>query len=277
MYDLIILGGGPGGTRAAELAAKAGLKTVVVEMDRLGGTCLNRGCIPTKAYYAALVGGRVSREEMWEYREGIVKKLGDGISTLMKMSGAEILRGKGKIASAGETKIVEVETADGKKMVEGRLLLLAPGARSLPLEFEGADLPGVLTGDWAVTEPDLWKYPDTEQVKSVGIIGAGVIAVEFAVAPWAHTVAGKILKILIELLSLTVLGVCLWLSLGLVERGMGSSSQALQITMGYVYMVVPVSFGMTILCALENLLRLLAGLVGMSVPPPAHTFAARAD
>ena len=58
---------------------------------------------------------------------------------------------------------------------------------------------------------------------------------------------------------------------------MGSSSQALQITMGYVYMVVPVSFGMTILCALENLLRLLAGLVGVSVPPPAHTFAARAD
>ena len=103
------------------------------------------------------------------------------------------------------------------------------------------------------------------------------IAVEFAVTPWAHTAAGKILKILIELLSLTVLGVCLWLSLGLVERGMGSSSQALQITMGYVYMVVPVSFGMTILCALENLLRLLAGLVGMSVPPPAHTFAARAD
>ncbi len=103
------------------------------------------------------------------------------------------------------------------------------------------------------------------------------IAVEFAVAPWAHTAAGKILKILIELLSLTVLSVCLWLSLGLVERGMGSSSQALQITMGYVYMVVPVSFGMTILCALENLLRLLAGLAGMSVPPPAHTFAARAD
>ena len=56
------------------------------------------------------------------------------------------------------------------------------------------------------------------------------IAVEFAVAPWAHTAAGKILKILIELLSLTVLSVCLWLSLGLVERGMGSSSQALQIT-----------------------------------------------
>lgn len=181
MYDLIILGGGPGGTRAAELASKAGLKTVLVEMDRLGGTCLNRGCIPTKAYYSALVGGRVSPEDMWNYREGIVKKLGEGISTLMKMSGAEILRGRGKIVSAGEPKILEVETADGIKRVEGRLLLLAPGARSLPLEFEGAHLPGVLTGDWAVTESDLWKYPETEGVKSVGIVGAGVIAVEFAV------------------------------------------------------------------------------------------------
>ncbi len=181
MYDLIVLGGGPGGTRAAELGAKAGLKTVLIEMDRLGGTCLNRGCIPTKAYYAALVGGRVFPEDMWNYREGIVKKLGEGISTLLKMSGAEILRGKGKIASAGETKIVEVETPDGTKRIEGRFLLLAPGARSLPLEFEGADLPGVLTGDWAVTEPNLWKYPETERVKSVGIVGAGVIAVEFAV------------------------------------------------------------------------------------------------
>lgn len=181
MYDLIILGGGPGGTKAAELAARAGLKTVVIEMDRLGGTCLNRGCIPTKAYYASLVGGRVPPEEMWSYREGIVKKLGDGISTLMKMSGAEILRGRGKIISAEGVKILEVETADGVKRVEGKRLLLAAGARSLPLEFEGADLPGVLTGDWAVTDPDLWKYPETEEVKSVAIIGAGVIAAEFAV------------------------------------------------------------------------------------------------
>ncbi len=96
------------------------------------------------------------------------------------------------------------------------------------------------------------------------------IAVEFAVAPWASTSAGKLLRVLIEILSLTVLCVCLWLSLGMVSRGMGTSSQALQITMGYVYLIVPLSFGVTIFCAIENLLRLLMVLAGIPVPPPAH-------
>ncbi len=103
------------------------------------------------------------------------------------------------------------------------------------------------------------------------------IAVEFAVTPWVHTTAGKILKILIEILSLFVLSVCLWLSFGLVERGMGTSSQALQITMGYIYLVVPVCFGVTILCALENLLRLLAAFAGIRVPQPAHEAATGVD
>ena len=94
------------------------------------------------------------------------------------------------------------------------------------------------------------------------------IAVEFAVAPWVNTMAGKVLKLLIEMLSLTVLSVCLWLSFGLVQRGMGTSSQALQITMGYVYMVVPVCFSLTILCSIENLLRLAMTVAGASVPPP---------
>jgi len=96
------------------------------------------------------------------------------------------------------------------------------------------------------------------------------IAVEFAVTPWAKTTAGKVLKILIEILSLFVLFVCFWLSLGLIERGMGTSSQALQITMGYIYLVVPICFGITILCAFENLLRFVADLIGVHVPPPAY-------
>lgn len=103
------------------------------------------------------------------------------------------------------------------------------------------------------------------------------IAVEFAVTPWVQTAAGQILKILIEILSLFVLCACLWLSFGLVERGMGTSSQALQITMGYIYLVVPVCFGVTILCALENLLRLLAAFAGVRVPLPAHEVAAGVD
>ena len=58
---------------------------------------------------------------------------------------------------------------------------------------------------------------------------------------------------------------------------MGTSSQALQVTMGYVYMVVPVCFSITFLCAVENMLRILAELVGVTVPAPAHEMAARAD
>ena len=103
------------------------------------------------------------------------------------------------------------------------------------------------------------------------------IAVEFAVSPWANTPAGKVLKLLIELLSLTVLCVCLWLSFGLVERGMGTSSQALQVTMGYVYMVVPVCFALTILCSVEHLLRLAMAVAGLTVPPPVLHGAASAE
>ncbi len=103
------------------------------------------------------------------------------------------------------------------------------------------------------------------------------IAVEFAVTPWVHTLPGRLLKIALEILAIVVLVTCFQLSLGFVERGMGSSSQALQWTMGYIYMVVPFCFGLTLLCAVENLLRLTAKLCGMNVPDPIHVAAARAD
>jgi TRAP-type C4-dicarboxylate transport system permease small subunit len=103
------------------------------------------------------------------------------------------------------------------------------------------------------------------------------IAVEFLVSPWAHTTAGKLLKIALELLAIVVLLTCLKLSFGLVERGLSTFSQALPITLGWIYLVVPVSFAMTLLCAFENLLRLLANLAGINVPAPIHEAAARAD
>lgn len=103
------------------------------------------------------------------------------------------------------------------------------------------------------------------------------IAVEFAVSPWAHTLAGKLLKLALELLAIVVLVMCFKLSLSLVTRGMGTSSQALQVTMGYVYLVVPVCFAITFLCAMENTLRILANLFGVNVPAPAHDMAALVD
>ena len=103
------------------------------------------------------------------------------------------------------------------------------------------------------------------------------IAVEFAVAPWAETLAGKLLKLALELLAIVVLIMCIKLSIAMVGRGMHTSSQALQMTLGYVYMVVPLCFGITFLCAVENALRILAKLFGVAVPAPAHELAARVD
>ena len=103
------------------------------------------------------------------------------------------------------------------------------------------------------------------------------IAVEFAVAPWAETLAGKLLKLALELLAIGVLIMCFKLSIAMVGRGMHTSSQALQMTLGYVYMVVPLCFGITFLCAVENALRILAKLFGVAVPAPAHELAARVD
>jgi dihydrolipoamide dehydrogenase len=181
MYDVIVLGGGPGGNKAAELAAKNGLKTAMIEKDRLGGTCLNRGCIPTKAYYARIVGGHGSVEEMWAHKEQIVGKLQEGISTLMRMSGVDVVHGTGTLQHVEGTKVVKVQTSDGERLIEGKHLIIATGARSLAMAFEGSDLPEAITGDYAVTYPELWKYPECGNIKSVAVIGAGVIAVELAV------------------------------------------------------------------------------------------------
>lgn len=181
VFDLIVLGGGPGGYRAAELAAKSGMKVALVEKDRLGGMCLNRGCIPTKAYYARIVGGHGAVESLWEGKEEIVSRLREGLVTLMRMAGVKTFKGTGKIVGTGEVKKLEVTLEDGSvQEVEGRNLLIATGSRSLPLEIEGTDLPGVITGDWAVASPDLWKSPEREDFSSVALAGAGVIAVELA-------------------------------------------------------------------------------------------------
>lgn len=181
VFDLVVLGGGPGGYRAAELASKTGMKVALVEKDRLGGMCLNRGCIPTKAYYARIVGGHGSVESLWEDKEEIVSRLREGLATLMRMAGVETFKGTGRIVGTGEIKRLEVVLENGSvQILEGRNLLIATGSRSLPLEIEGTDLPGVITGDWAVASPDLWKSPERESFSSVALAGAGVIAVEMA-------------------------------------------------------------------------------------------------
>ena len=178
LYDLIIIGGGPGGYRAAELAGRAGLSTLLVEKDQLGGTCLNRGCIPTKSYYADLLEEASPREKMWEKKEAILAKLRGGIETLMKMSSVKVCKGTAFLEDVeGEEKRIRIEGNPELTEARGKRLLLAVGGKILPLDFEGKDLPKIIPGDWAVSERSLWEDP---AVQKVALLGAGVIAVEMA-------------------------------------------------------------------------------------------------
>lgn len=178
MYDLIILGGGPGGYRAAELAGKKGLKTVVIEKDYMGGMCLNRGCIPTKAYYSDVIGKHSPVSDMWNKKEEVVKTLRDGIAQLMEINNVDVKVGYGVIKEIDEyVKKVEVTTSEGKEIIEGKNLIIAVGSKTMETKFENDNLDGIIRGDWAVNDEELWN---NSKIQSVVIAGAGVIAVEFA-------------------------------------------------------------------------------------------------
>lgn len=181
MYDLVVLGGGPGGQKAAELASARGMKVAVVEKDRLGGTCLNRGCIPTKALYAHIIGGRGEREGLWERVEAVVNKLRQGTSTALRMAKVPVYKGHGTVTQWKGEKKITVEKADGttEDLVASRLLI-ATGARSVLPEFEGNKGARIFTGDWAITAPLLWDPRQNQEVKRVAVLGAGVIALEMA-------------------------------------------------------------------------------------------------
>ncbi|MGN9166360.1 dihydrolipoyl dehydrogenase family protein [Tissierellaceae bacterium HCP3S3_D8] len=177
MYDVIVLGGGPGGYKAAELAGKSGLKTAIIEKEHLGGMCLNRGCIPTKAYYSDIIGRHGDIEDMWDKKNQVVETLRGGIAHLMKLSNVDIISGEGSIVEVDDIKKVEVETGQGVEEVVGKNLIIAVGSKCREINFENNDLDEVISGDYGVNREDLWN---SDEVKSVAIAGAGVIAIEFA-------------------------------------------------------------------------------------------------
>jgi len=185
-FDVVVLGAGPGGYVAAIRAAQLGKNVAIIEADKLGGVCLNRGCIPTKA----LLKSAHSVHEVADLKSlGInvdfkgldstvaVKRANDiadnmskGIAFLMKKNKIEVITGKGVFKSA---KVLEVTGSDGKKEeVTGTNIIIATGAqyRTFPgLEHDGKRL----VGAWEALKIE--KLP-----KTMGIIGAGAIGVEFA-------------------------------------------------------------------------------------------------
>jgi len=186
LYDLAVIGGGPGGYVAALRAAQLGGRVVLVEKQWVGGTCLNIGCIPTKAlmssaeaYLGAQHGesfgfaaGKVTPNwsRMLQRKQEIIAGLVSGVERLLKDRAVKLIRGVGRVCRPGE---VEVTLSDGSTtMVTARQLILANGSVSAQLPLPGTDLPGVITSTEALALPDI--------PQSMVIVGGGVIGVEFA-------------------------------------------------------------------------------------------------
>ncbi|MCO4793632.1 MAG: dihydrolipoyl dehydrogenase [Bacteriovoracaceae bacterium] len=185
-FDVVVLGGGPGGYVAAVRASQLGAKVAVIEMDKMGGVCLNRGCIPTKAVLKSahsvheikdfkalgidveLKG--LSGETAVKRAKGISDRISKGVSFLMKKNNVEVIEGVGKLKSSTQ---IEVRNSKGHTdTVTAKNIILATGAhyRSFPgLEHDGKRLIGA------------WEAIKLEELpESIGIIGAGAIGVEFA-------------------------------------------------------------------------------------------------
>ncbi len=188
MYDLTIIGGGPGGYVAAIKAAQSGLSTALIEKGRLGGTCLNRGCIPAKAmihasdtYLQALnseacgiIVDKVSIDYpgVLKYKQETVDALVSGVEGLLKANKIDVIQGTGKLLAPSDGKNrVEV---DGEKIIESDKVILASGSKPARIPVPGIDHPKVLTSDGLFA---LEELPE-----SLVIIGGGVIGVEFATA-----------------------------------------------------------------------------------------------
>jgi len=190
-FDLAFIGAGPAGYVGAIRAAQLGARAAIVERDALGGTCLNRGCIPSKALIACVetlarcqdagsfgidcqVTG-VNLDRVRRHMERCVKQLVSGVEGLMKKNGIAVFRGHGTLRSSTE---IEVRAADGETTAfQADQTVLATGSVPLPLPIPGGDLPGVTDSDSALA---LESIPE-----SVAIIGGGAIGLE-----WAFIYAG---------------------------------------------------------------------------------------
>jgi dihydrolipoamide dehydrogenase len=181
-YDLLIIGAGPGGYEAAFYAQELGMNVAVVEKDRVGGTCLNRGCIPTKAlmhssdvYREAAHGAEVgvevtglksNRKRIGERKDEVLDTLRGGITGLLNKKKIDLIEGEACITGEHMVKVGDDEyTAEN--------IMVATGSRPFMPPIPGYDLPGV------IDSTDLIEMGG-EEIPEFVIIGGGVIGIEFA-------------------------------------------------------------------------------------------------
>ena len=164
--DVLIIGAGPGGYRAAEYAAKNGLQVVIVEQDEVGGTCLNRGCIPTKTYVHSS-----SFTEAVERQQQVVSQLRSGVEGILAALGITLVRG---MASFSDTHTVRCISADGQTAdeISASHIIIATGSSAKMPPIADISDPRVVTSTGLLAM--------TEQPRRLAIIGAGVIGMEFA-------------------------------------------------------------------------------------------------
>jgi dihydrolipoamide dehydrogenase len=182
-FDVVVLGGGPGGYAAALRAAQLDLSVAMVERDKVGGTCLHRGCIPTKALLHAGEIADSTRESAQfgiqaeltgvdmagvnAYKDGVVSRMYRGLQGLLKAAKITVVEGEGRLAGP---RLVEV---DGRQLA-GQHLVLATGSFSRTLPGLTIDGERVITSEHALT---LDRVP-----ASVVVLGGGIIGAEFASA-----------------------------------------------------------------------------------------------
>lgn len=203
-FDVVVIGGGPGGYAAALYGANAGLKIAVVEKDKVGGTCLHRGCIPAKEFLeTAAVYRTVSSAKEFGVntdaptlnfatsqarKAGVVNQLHQGLSTLMKRRKITVVNGFGQLA-----KDKTVKVSDGSEL-KAKNVILAAG--SAPRSIPGFDVDGkfVMTSDEVLS---LEELPE-----SVVVIGGGAIGCEFASMMSDLGVKVTLLEVMPKLLAL---------------------------------------------------------------------------
>ena len=191
MYDLVVIGSGPGGYHSAIRAAQYGAKVALIEKDKLGGTCLNWGCIPAKALYASaelvqklketgadhgiISDFKLDFAKAVERKNRVVKELTDGIATLEKGWKNDVFMGHGKIlgGNAKDGFTLSIEGED-KKIIKARRVIIATGSTPVLIPSFNIDHDRILTSD-DVLDPDFKLVPER-----LLIIGAGVAGCEFA-------------------------------------------------------------------------------------------------
>ena len=162
--DILIIGAGPGGYRAAEYAAKQGLKVVIIETGEVGGTCLNVGCIPTKTYVHS-----ASFAEARERMDTVIPQLRSGVEGILSHPNITLLRGRASFVSPC---LVCCDAIATNEPIAAKNIIIATGSETKWLPLKGLD-------DSRVVDSTGLLQLDTLP-KSLAIIGAGVIGMEFA-------------------------------------------------------------------------------------------------